>query len=194
MNINDIGPRPLEIKHNSMKLTRKKPQDTEYIAVSDQNKKYTIKNPFSEELKINGKKTEIKIFDDEYGFTYMVYDGKKFLAEIIEKNQNRYTVMINGVSYTLTVETPISYKRKKYLEKNKTQNKVELVGAPMPGKILDILQDPGSSIKPGESVIILEAMKMQNEITAPVGGKLSKINVKKNDIVNKDDVLFEIQK
>ena len=177
-----------------MKLTRKKTQDTEYIAVSDENKKYTIKNPFSEELKINGKKMDIKIFDDEFGFTYIVYDGKKFLAEIIEKNQNRYTVLINGVSYTFTVETPISYKRKKYLEKNKTQSKVELVGAPMPGKILDILQENGAAIKPGESVIILEAMKMQNEITAPVAGKIVNINVKKNDIVNKDDVLFEIEK
>ena len=177
-----------------MKLTRKKTPETEYIAVSDENKKYSIKNPFSEELKINGKKMDIKIFDDEYGFTYIVYDGKKFLAEIVEKNQNRYTVLINGVSYSFTVETPISFKRKKYLEKNKAQSKVELVGAPMPGKILDILQEPGADIKPGESIMILEAMKMQNEITAPIAGKISNINVKKNDIVNKDDVLFEIAK
>jgi biotin carboxyl carrier protein len=177
-----------------MKLTRKTMQDSEYIALTSQNKKYKIKNPFSEEIKINGKKVDIKILDDELGFTYILFKRKKYLAEIVEKNQNKYTVLVNGVSYTLSIETPISFKRKKYLEKTKSKSKIEFVGAPMPGKILDVMIEEGKHVKLGEALLILEAMKMQNEIIAPVSGKVTKISVRKDDIVNKDDILIEIEK
>lgn len=172
----------------------KKQKDIEFIALSSQNKRYKVKNPFSEDLKINHKKHDIKIFDDENGFTYILFKNKKYLAEIIEKNQNKYTVLINGVSYTFTIETPISYKRKRYLDKQKSNSKIEVVEAPMPGKIVDVLVEPGAEVKAGETIIILEAMKMQNEILSTINGKVSKVLVKQNETVNKDDILVEIDR
>jgi biotin carboxyl carrier protein len=64
----------------------------------------------------------------------------------------------------------------------------------MPGKIIDILVEEGSEVKEGEPIIILEAMKMQNEISSHVTGVVNSVNVKKDDSVMKDDVLIEIQK
>ncbi|MBN1951113.1 MAG: biotin/lipoyl-binding protein [Bacteroidales bacterium] len=179
-----------------MKLSRKKKkeQTTEYIAVSSTNNKYKIKNPFSEDIMINHKKSDIKIFDDENGFTYILFKKKKYLAEIVEKSQNKYTVLINGVSYTFTIETPISYKRKKYLEKNQQRSKTEMVEAPMPGKIVDVLMEEGAKVKEGEALLILEAMKMQNEISSTVSGTIKKVFAKIGDVVNKEDVLIEIER
>jgi len=48
-----------------MKLLKKKDKVPEYIAVTPANKKYAVRNPFSEELRINGHKQDIKIFEDE---------------------------------------------------------------------------------------------------------------------------------
>ncbi len=174
-------------------MKKDKEKDSEYIALSAQNK-FKIKNPFSEDVMINHKKSDIKIFDDENGFTYIVYKKKKYLAEIVEKSQNKYTVLLNGVSYSFTIETPISYKRRKYLERNRPSSKTELVGAPMPGKIVDVLIEAGAKVKEGEALLILEAMKMQNEIASPVNGKVKKVYIRKEDIVNKEDVLVEIEK
>jgi biotin carboxyl carrier protein len=98
------------------------------------------------------------------------------------------------VSYTFTIETPISFKRKKYLDKQKSNKKIEVVEAPMPGKIVDILVEPGAEVKSGEAVIILEAMKMQNEILSPIDGIVGKVPVKQGDIVNKNDILIEINR
>ncbi len=64
----------------------------------------------------------------------------------------------------------------------------------MPGKIVDILVEEGSEVKEGEPIIILEAMKMQNEISSHVTGTVQSVAVKKNDSVMKDDVLIDIQK
>jgi propionyl-CoA carboxylase alpha chain len=176
-----------------MKLLKKKHKVPEYIAVSPANKKYVIKNPFSEEMRINGRKQEIKIFEDE-GFTVIEFNNKRYLAEIIEKNQNKYTVLLNGLSYNFTIESPISYKRRKYLEKFKQTSKTENITAPMPGKIVELLVDENASVKEGEPILILEAMKMQNEIIAVVAGKIKKIYVKSGDSVAKDEVLMEIER
>jgi len=178
-----------------MKLLRtKKPAEPEYIAVSQAENKYVVRNPFSEDLKINGHKRDIKIFEDEDGFTFLEFKNKKYLAEITDKTQNKYTVLLNGVSYSFTIESPISYRRRKYLEKYKKANKLELVTAPMPGKIVELLVEESSQVKEGEAILILEAMKMQNEIIAQVSGKIKKISVKAGDSVTKDDVLMEIER
>jgi biotin carboxyl carrier protein len=178
-----------------MKLIRKKKDhEHEYIAVTPGDDKYVVRDPFSEELRINGHKKEIKIFENEEGFTFIEFNNKKYLAEITDKSQNKYTVLLNGVSYSFTIESPISYRRRKYLEKYKQHNKIEIVTAPMPGKIIELLVEESSHVKEGEAILILEAMKMQNEIIAQVSGKVKKISVKAGDSVTKDDVLMEIER
>jgi glutaconyl-CoA/methylmalonyl-CoA decarboxylase subunit gamma len=178
-----------------MKLIRKKKDhEHEYIAVTPGENKYVVRDPFSEELRINGHRKEIKIFENEEGFTFIEFNNKKYLAEITDKSQNKYTVLLNGVSYSFTIESPISYRRRKYLEKYKQHNKIEIVTAPMPGKIIELLVEESSHVKEGEAILILEAMKMQNEIIAQVSGKVKKISVKAGDSVTKDDVLMEIER
>jgi len=92
------------------------------------------------------------------------------------------------------VETPVSLKRKRYLEKQVDASAAVSIEAPMPGKIVDILVEVGGEVKEGEPIIILEAMKMQNEITSHISGIVQSISVKKGESVMKDDVLIEIKK
>jgi len=175
-----------------MLVRKKKDNKNEFIAVTPGDNKFVIRDPFSEELRINGHKKEIKIFENEEGFTFLEFNNKKYLAEITDKSQNKYSVLLNGVSYSFTIESPISYRRRKYLQKYRQDNKLETVTAPMPGKIVELLVEESASVKEGDSILVLEAMKMQNEIIAQVSGKIKKINVKAGDTVTKDDVLLEI--
>ena len=64
--------------------------------------------------------------------------------------------------------------------------------APMPGKILDIKMAAGQAVKEGDVVLILEAMKMENEIVAESSGTIQGIHVNKGDMVNPGDPLFTI--
>lgn len=164
------------------------------IALSASNKAYEFNNPLERRIKYQGKKVDIKLREDPNGFSYIVWKNKKYMLDVIEKNQNRYTVMLNGVWHSFTVETPISYKRRKFLEQQAESSSLVAIEAPMPGKIIDILVEEGAEVKEGEPIIILEAMKMQNEISSHVTGVIKTIPVKKNDSVMKDDVLIEVQK
>ncbi|NLE24881.1 MAG: biotin/lipoyl-binding protein [Clostridiaceae bacterium] len=66
------------------------------------------------------------------------------------------------------------------------------ISAPMPGTILDIKVKAGDSVNKGTLVIILEAMKMENEILAPQDGTIASVNVTKGQQVNSGDVMLTI--
>ena len=68
----------------------------------------------------------------------------------------------------------------------------EKVDSPMPGKIISLKVNVGQSIKKGDVVVILEAMKMENEIVAPVDGTIASINVSAGQSVEAGDLLVTI--
>lgn len=67
------------------------------------------------------------------------------------------------------------------------------VKAPMPGNILDVKVNAGDTVSEGQVLMVLEAMKMENDIVAPKAGTVASVNVKKGDSVNRDDLLASIQ-
>ena len=66
------------------------------------------------------------------------------------------------------------------------------VTSPMPGKILAVKASVGQAVKKGDVVLVLEAMKMENEILAPQDGTVASVNVNKGDTVNSGDVLVSM--
>jgi biotin carboxyl carrier protein len=69
----------------------------------------------------------------------------------------------------------------------------KLVKSFIPGTILKILVRRGRKVEEGDDLLVLEAMKMQNQIKAPISGKISKINVKKGQMVSKNFVMIEFE-
>ncbi|MEG1698373.1 MAG: biotin/lipoyl-containing protein [Oscillospiraceae bacterium] len=66
------------------------------------------------------------------------------------------------------------------------------VSAPMPGNILDVKAAVGTAVKAGDVLVILEAMKMENDIVAPQDGTVAAISCAKGDVVNVGDVLVSL--
>ena len=66
------------------------------------------------------------------------------------------------------------------------------VRSPMPGTIIRVNVAPGDTVKKGQSVLVLEAMKMENDIAAPKDGKITALHVAQGDTVQGGSVLFEI--
>jgi biotin carboxyl carrier protein len=163
------------------------------FALSSEKRKFSFSVPLKNKIRIGKRDYPVQLkSDDKYG-TYILWKNRKYPVEVIRSRQNKYEILFNDISYTFTVETPFSLQRMKVLNSGKGKAEQELVRAPMPGKLLDVLVREGSPILRGEPLVILEAMKMQNEIQSPVNGRIVKVHAKPNTNVMKDDVLVEIK-
>ena len=108
-----------------------------------------------------------------------------------------YNITVNGVAYSVSVEetaagaAPVAATAPAAPAAPASAGAVE-VKAPMPGNILDVKVAAGASVKAGDVLVILEAMKMENEIFAPCAGTVSSVAVAKGAAVNPGDVLCVI--
>jgi biotin carboxyl carrier protein len=174
-------------------MIRDKSQMKKLYALSSENRKFSFSLPLKENIRIGRRNYEVKLKSDEKYGTYILWKNRKYPVEIIRSRQNKYEILFNDISYTFTVETPFSLQRMKVLNSSKGKAEKEIVKAPMPGKIIDVLVREGAAVLRGEPVVILEAMKMQNEIVSPVNGTIIKVSAKPNTNVMKDDLLVEIK-
>ena len=161
--------------------------------LSSENRKFSFSLPLKQTIRIGKREYEVKLKTDEKYGTYILWKNRKYPVEIIWSRQNKYEILFNDISYIFTVETPFSLQRMKFLSSSKGKAVQEYIRAPMPGKIIDVLVREGSTVLRGEPVVILEAMKMQNEIMSPVNGTIVKVTAKPNTNVMKDDLLVEIK-
>jgi biotin carboxyl carrier protein len=161
--------------------------------LSSENRKMCFPLPLKNSIRIGKRDYIVQLKSDEKYGTYILWKNRKYPVEIVRARQNKYEILFNDISYTFTVETPFSMRRMKVLSTVKGKIEKESLKAPMPGKIIDVLVREGSTVLRGEPLLILEAMKMQNEIQSPVNGQVISIHAKPNSNVMKDDLLIEIK-
>lgn len=174
-------------------MSATKPGIKKLYALSSENRRFCFPQPLRQSIRIGKRDYEVKLKADEKHGTYILWKNRKYPVEIVRSRQNKYEILFNDISYTFTVETPFSMKRMKVLSSGREKTGKESLKAPMPGKIIDVLVREGSNVLRGEPLLILEAMKMQNEIQSPVNGQVIKVFAKPDSNVMKDDILIEIK-
>ncbi|MBP5184021.1 MAG: biotin/lipoyl-binding protein [Lachnospiraceae bacterium] len=113
---------------------------------------------------------------------------------------NKYKVNVNGTDYEVAIELIDEATAKAAAPAPKAAAPAaaapadgQAVTAPMPGPILDIKVAQGATVKKGDVIMILEAMKMENEILAPCDGTVVSLNVQKGSQVDSGSVLCVIK-
>lgn len=113
------------------------------------------------------------------------------LGNFLEK---KYTFKINASFYEVSLQNELGLLIEEMgLSKKSNSVQNELL-APMPGLIVDILTKPGALVSAGDGLIVLEAMKMENTLTASRDGVVKSISVKIKDTVDKGMLLIEFEK
>ena len=157
-------------------------QETYKIEIDFKDGKYSVKlgdrqykvdsQPISENclsLLVDGKAYTVFIADDE-GKKYISIQGEQFCVEEAKAETEAISV---AESATLKGAPTIS--------------------SPMPGKVVKILVGEGDKVEKGQGLVIVEAMKMENEIRSPSGGVVKKINFKEGDLVDAAELIIELE-
>lgn len=114
---------------------------------------------------------------------------------VIKLNGKVYEVEIEEVTGEAGIETAITEAGMEKQAKSSSTaptGKGQVIEAPMPGNIVSVSVKVGDTVKKGQVLLILEAMKMENEIVSPVDGKITAVGVSKGDTINPGIMLVEI--
>ena len=101
-------------------------------------------------------------------------DGEDYDVEL-KKSGNIWTVTVEDQTFEITAND-LKNKKTRVKRRKRKLNSDGVISSTIPGKIIVINNKIGDNVKDGDVLIILEAMKMQNEITAPISGKIIEIN------------------
>lgn len=150
---------------------------------------------------INGNKASIEGNIVEYELetsncsTYLLRINNIFYEISSDKIDNqKYSLFIKGKKIETIARTELQERATRLIEDAKSSsNHQQEVKAPMPGMILKIKKSLGDRIEEGESVLILEAMKMENDLKSPSSGLLKEIFISEGNTVEKGDKLFSIE-
>ena len=111
----------------------------------------------------------------------------------IDRATKEVTLLHQGQKHTLKISEPIDEILASMGLEDALTPKIDFVKAPMPGLVLDVKVQPGDTIKKGETLLILEAMKMENAIKSPIDAVVKSIEVKSQQAVDKNAVLVHFQ-
>jgi biotin carboxyl carrier protein len=127
------------------------------------------------------------------GYLHILYNNKSYRAEVVkaEHATKSFVIKINGRTYSVQLKDRFDLLLEKMGMNASAVSKVNNIKAPMPGLIIDLKVQNGDVVKPGDILLILEAMKMENIIKSPGEGVVKSVKIKKGESVEKNQVLIE---
>lgn len=119
----------------------------------------------------------------------LLVDGKSYETNIFQDN-NDWEVLLRGRQFTVDVEDERERRLRMAADYIPVHKGKFVLTAPMPGLVIDIPVAEGDQVSKGDVLVILESMKMQNELTAPRDGTVARINAKVNGNVERKESLL----
>jgi biotin carboxyl carrier protein len=126
---------------------------------------------------------------------HVLHKNKAYKTEINEANFNQksYKIKVNNNTYTVEIFNELDTLIKQMGFEIGAAKKVSEIKAPMPGLILAIHVEAGQEVKEDDTLLILEAMKMENALTSPRNGIIKSISIVTGQTVNKNELLIEFE-
>ncbi len=104
-----------------------------------------------------------------------------------------YASSVSGTRYTAVNGDPVTFTLPEAVKRSKHKAHAGDLTAPMPGQVRDVLVKAGDSVKRGQTLLLLEAMKMEIRIAAPADGEIQSVRVKTGVVVEMGQVLIVIE-
>jgi biotin carboxyl carrier protein len=117
----------------------------------------------------------------------ILFEGESFEVRVAPLPDGSLTLHTGVSEFTAEVEDPRAWRGRRHssIEAEGRQQ----IAAPMPGKVVRVLVNAGDPVEVGQGLLVVEAMKMQNEIRSPKSGRLEKLFVSEGQAVNAGDLL-----
>jgi biotin carboxyl carrier protein len=136
------------------------------------------------EFLVDGKKTGRTNYS-------LIVDNRSFEIEV-DNSRDEYRVLVDGRNYHVHLVDERRVRVGGHQSDVQLQGR-QKVSVPMPGKVIAVLVSEGDSVERGQGLVIVEAMKMENEVRSPLAGEVKEIRVKPGDAVEGGAVLIVVE-
>jgi biotin carboxyl carrier protein len=162
--------------------------------------------------KLGGQTSVVRITETEKSLYKVTVDGHEFMVDGRRTGRNNYSLLIDNRSFEVDVDTTedeyrvlmdgrtyrIHMSDERQVRFGGRQSGIEVSGRqevkiPMPGKVVAVLVNEGDTVAKGQGLVIVEAMKMENEARAPGDGEVKEIRVKTGESVESGQVLAIVE-
>ena len=122
----------------------------------------------------------------------MLLDGQSIRVLLEPAGDGQFRVSVDGVSHDVVVQDQHDVLLERFGGQTRREQGVQQVRAPMPGLVRAVRVSEGDSVEAGGGLLVLEAMKMENEVVAESAGVVRAVNVKAGDAVEKNQLMLEL--
>ncbi|OGU77447.1 MAG: hypothetical protein A2V93_09685 [Ignavibacteria bacterium RBG_16_34_14] len=163
------------------------------FVVTINKKKVRVSIASENKAKIDGKEYNYSLSKLNGNSYKLSVNNKSYLITAIKNGSEEFFVTLKGQTIEIKILSAIQEKAANLIEKTKVKHSITTIKSPMPGMILKIKKKVSEEIEQGDSLLILEAMKMENDIRSPVSGKIKEIKIKEGQAVEKGTPLMIIE-
>jgi len=144
------------------------------------------------EVTVDGRNHAVDLIclDGAVASLRFVEDGRSFQVAYQQGRDHRWRVGVREREFDFSVLTPVEAIDEVSDSTGRGSSRIE---APIPGKVVEVAVEPGNEVAPGQSLVVLEAMKMENELTADRGGRVVAVHVTAGDTVDSGALLVELE-
>lgn len=162
-----------------------------YKVSVNKNKNFEITGSKDQRL-IDEQEFQWDVVKIEDNYFHVISGNKSYRAEVIKSDfENKtFSLKINGSKYEVSLKDKSDLLLEKLGLNTSASSGIKEIKAPMPGLILEIKVKEGDTVKKGDSLMVLEAMKMENVLKSPGEGIVKTVRVKKGDSVEKNEILI----
>jgi len=139
---------------------------------------------------IDGRVYDLELREPEPGCCLLFRDAEVHECRVTKTHEG-FEVGLHGVNHAIGIVDPKRLRSGQ--ESDRHHHGLAEITAPMPGKIVRVHIETGAAVEKGTGIVVVEAMKMQNEMRSPRAGVVVSINVKPGDTVNAGDVLAVVE-
>ncbi len=156
------------------------------------NRTYEIRPGANQTVEIDGEPHHVDFQVIEPTALYSLLIDNRSWQVLVEREGDEYRLSIDGELYVVNVQDERTRKIQKALSKPGTVSGEFTLKAPMPGLVRSVPVQPGQEVQQGQGLVILEAMKMENELRTPRAGIVREVRVKPGDAVELGQALVVI--
>jgi len=165
------------------------------IKVLGKEKEYKVEISESDIL-LDNESFNLDLITNNNGTHHAIHNSKSFNIEVVAANYStkEFQIKINDNLYSLSAKDKYDDLLEKLGMDSLDEDVAEDLKAPMPGLVIDIKAEPGQEIEKGDLLLVLEAMKMENNIKSPNAGIVKSIEIEQGQAVEKNQVLITFEK